>query len=56
MAIFLCLGGAGILLVILLCVCIYERVEWFDGVVFALSVNCCWKAGAQARCEVDPGS
>ena len=37
-------------------VCIHERVEWFDGVVFALSVNCCWKAGAQARCEVDPGS
>lgn len=37
-------------------VCIYERVERFDGVVFALSVNCCWKAGAQARCEVDPGS
>jgi len=37
-------------------VCIYKRVERFDGVVFALSVNCCWKAGAQARCEVDPGS
>lgn len=37
-------------------VCIHERVEWFDGVVFELLVNCCWKAGAQARCEVDPGS
>jgi hypothetical protein len=49
MAIFLCFGGAGILLVACCCVCVYagEIAERLS-VEFTSLVRCCWDAAAQA--------